>query len=221
MPSRNETEFEQRRQQIMDGALRAFAEKGFERATNKDIANAAGIRSPGLIYHYFEDKGDLFRRMLERYLPVVQLLEKGDDFLEAPPREALTTFARAVARSLTNPAVVALVKVMLGESLRRPSVAEMVNAALPRRGFTFLSRYLAHQMDAGRLRRMDPSVAVRCFAGPLLIYVLSREVFPQSDSRTLDPDTMADAAVDVFLCGMAVGSEASADVVRRAGSTEE
>jgi hypothetical protein len=46
-------------------------------------------------------------------------------------------------------------------------------------------------------------VAARCFVGPLVIYVLSREVFPQSDSSALDADTMADAAVEVFLRGMA------------------
>lgn len=221
MPTRNETEFEQRRQQIMDGALRAFAEKGFEKATNRDIATAAGIHSPGLIYHYFEDKADLFRRMLERYAPVLALLGQGDELLEQPPRETLRTFARSMARSLTNPPAAALIKIMLGESLRRPGVAEVVNRVGPRRGFEFLTQYLAHQMDLGRLRRMDPGVAVRCFVGPLVLYVLSREVFPQSDSAGLDADTMADEAVEVFLRGLAVepaGQEAveRADGVRRA-----
>ncbi|NIW45213.1 MAG: TetR family transcriptional regulator, partial [Gammaproteobacteria bacterium] len=46
--------FETRREEIIDAALRVFSEKGFNAATNKDIAKAAGIRSPGLIYHYFE-----------------------------------------------------------------------------------------------------------------------------------------------------------------------
>lgn len=211
MPTRNEAEYEQRRDRIMNGALRAFADKGFERATNRDIASAAGIRSPGLIYHYFEDKADLFRRMLERYAPALQLFSQGDDFLEVPPREALTRFARAVLHSLTNPAAVALIKIMLSEAMRRPAVAEVVNGVGPRRGFAFLSRYLTHQMDLGRLRRMDPGVAVRCFIGPLIVYVLSREVFPQSDSQALDADTMADAAVEVFLRGMDADSGAHVD----------
>ena len=58
---RNDVEFEKKRQQIMEAALIVFAEKGYEKATNKDIAEAAGVGSPGLIYHYFEDKGDLLR----------------------------------------------------------------------------------------------------------------------------------------------------------------
>ena len=64
MPPRDESDYEQRRQQIIDGALQVFASKGFERATNKEIARAAKVRSPGLIYHYFKDKGDLFQQVV-------------------------------------------------------------------------------------------------------------------------------------------------------------
>ena len=50
MPPRDEQDYEQRRQQIIDGALEAFSAKGFDGASNKDIAEAAKIGSPGLIY---------------------------------------------------------------------------------------------------------------------------------------------------------------------------
>src|SRR5262249_10292239 len=95
MPSRDEQDFEERRQQIIDGALAVFSEKGFEKATNKDIAEAAGIGSPGLIYHYFKDKSDLFRQVLEQRAPVLQLIARGDSIMDLPPREALTLFGNA------------------------------------------------------------------------------------------------------------------------------
>src|SRR5436190_1207531 len=46
---------EDRREQIIDAAMHVFAQKGFTKATNKDIAHEAGI-TPGLIYYYFESK---------------------------------------------------------------------------------------------------------------------------------------------------------------------
>ena len=46
MPARDEQDFERKRQQIIDGALQVFATKGYEKATNIDIARAAGIHSP-------------------------------------------------------------------------------------------------------------------------------------------------------------------------------
>lgn len=43
---------EERRQEIMDTAMRVFAEKGYEQTTMRDIASAVGV-VPGLCYRYF------------------------------------------------------------------------------------------------------------------------------------------------------------------------
>ena len=60
---------EDRREQIIDAAMRIFAQKGFARATNKDVAQEAGI-TPGLIYHYFENKEALLMAVIEGRSPL-------------------------------------------------------------------------------------------------------------------------------------------------------
>ena len=207
MPSRDEQDFEERRQQIIDGALEVFSEKGFEKATNKDIAEAAGIGSPGLIYHYFKDKSDLFRQVLEQRAPVLQVIARGESIMELPPREVLMLFGNAFAQSLTNRTAISMFKLILGESVRHPIVAEMFNKVGPGRGFAFLERYLAHQMDIGALRRADPGAAVRCFVGPLIAYMVTREIFRQPDAATLSPETMVDTLVETFLHGMSAQAQ--------------
>jgi AcrR family transcriptional regulator len=204
MPPRDEQDFEAKRQQIIDGALKVFSSEGFEKATNKDIAEAAHIGSPGLIYHYFKDKTDLFRNVVEERATVLQFLMHGEEMMDREPQEVLTQLARAFLTMLDNPASVAMFKIMLSEATRKPAVASMFNRIGPWRGFTFLNRYLQHQMDLGRLRRMNSGAASRCFMGPLLAYMLTREVFVQADSATLSRETMVRTAVDVFLSGMAV-----------------
>ena len=202
MPPRDQKDYESKRQQIIDGALQVFASKGFERATNKDIAEAANIGSPGLIYHYFKDKRDLFRQVMQERAPVLQLLGHSDDLMEKPPRETLTLFGRALLQTLDNRVSVPMFKLMLSEAVRHPIVAEMFNSIGPGRGFGFLTYYLSRQMDAGVLRRIDPGAAARCFLGPLVAYILTREVFVQPDAKTLSADTMLETVVDVFLRGM-------------------
>ena len=206
MPPRDEQDYESRRQQIIDGALEVFASKGFERATNKDIAKAAGIRSAGLIYHYFKDKSDLFRQVVEQRAPVLQLLSRSDSLMVLPPRQVLTLLGDAFVKIMEDRAALALFRLMIGEAMRRPMVADMLNPIGPGRGFAFLTRYLQQQMDAGVLRRMDPGAAARCFIGPLVAFVLTREVFPQTDWRTLSPETMVATTVDIFLQGMEVSA---------------
>jgi AcrR family transcriptional regulator len=202
VPPRDEQDYESKRQQIMDAALEVFARHGFERATNKDIARAAHIKSPGLIYHYFKDKTDLFRQVLEERSPALQLISHGDEYIDRPPREVLPLFAAKFLQTLENHVALSTFKLVLGESIRKPAVAAMFNRLGPYRGFDFLNRYFERQMALGRLRPMDTGAAVRCFIGPLVAYVLTREVFVQDDARTLEPETMAHTLVEVFLHGM-------------------
>ena len=54
-----------RREQIVEAATRVFAEKGFHRATKREVARAAGV-SEGTIYNYFEDKEALLLTILDR-----------------------------------------------------------------------------------------------------------------------------------------------------------
>ena len=86
-------------------------------------------------------------------------------------------------------------------------MADVFNHIGPGRGFAFLARYLAHQMEIGTLRRMDTGAAVRCFAGPLIAYILTREFFPHPDAQTLAGETMVTTLVDIFLQGMEVPQE--------------
>lgn len=210
MPPRDEQDYESKRQQIMDAALEVFARHGFERATNKDIARAAKIKSPGLIYHYFKDKTDLFRHILEQRVPAFQLLNQPELYMEKPPAEVLPHFATAFMQAMEHRPALSTFKLVLGESIRKPAVADMFNKLGPSRGFVFLVRYLEHQMALGHLRRTDPGAAARCFIGPLVLYILSREVFVQDDADTLRPQVMVDTLVDVFLRGMDPGTDEEA-----------
>ncbi len=54
-----------RRKQILDAATQVFAEKGFHRATIKDISRAAGI-ADGTIYTYFTSKTEVLLGILNR-----------------------------------------------------------------------------------------------------------------------------------------------------------
>ena len=59
MPKVTQEHLDARRQEILDGARRAFAEHGYEGATVAKLEEATGL-SRGAIFHYFENKNDLF-----------------------------------------------------------------------------------------------------------------------------------------------------------------
>ena len=59
MPKVTQEHLDARRKEILDGARRAFAEHGYEGATVAKLEEATGL-SRGAIFHYFENKNDLF-----------------------------------------------------------------------------------------------------------------------------------------------------------------
>lgn len=203
MPPRDEHDYEQRRSQIIDGALEAFAAKGFEGASNKDIAQAAGIASPGLIYHYFKDKVDLLHQMLEVRMPVLRLIVEAEGMMDQPPQELLPVLALKILRAYEQWPTTAILRVVIGEAVRNPRVARMVSEIGPGRGLRVLARYFARQMEDGHLRRMDPHVATRAFVGPLIAYTLTKTIFEDPDSLAITQELMARTAVEIFLRGMA------------------
>jgi AcrR family transcriptional regulator len=78
VPKVTQEHLDARRAQILAGARRAFAEHGYEGATVARLEEATGL-SRGAIFHYFENKQDLFvelaKDMNRRFGDV--LLERG------------------------------------------------------------------------------------------------------------------------------------------------
>jgi AcrR family transcriptional regulator len=77
MPSDREGRSEKGRrtaERILDAAEEAFAEKGFEGTTLRDVADRVGIRIPSL-YNHFDSKEAIYAAVLERGIaPVLRTL---------------------------------------------------------------------------------------------------------------------------------------------------
>lgn len=84
-----------RRQTILDAALRLFAERGYDAASMDEIASAAGI-TVAVIYAHFKSKEELHRIVLnEQWQKVIAY--QGEAAFEIPPgrerlKAALTAF---------------------------------------------------------------------------------------------------------------------------------
>jgi len=83
------------RDQIMAGARRMFAEKGF-RASMRDIAQAAGISTTSLIFWYFPDKEALWSAVIQEASPLAQV---HDVLLHRDPAERPSSVVRALVEA--------------------------------------------------------------------------------------------------------------------------
>jgi TetR/AcrR family transcriptional regulator, mexJK operon transcriptional repressor len=198
-----ERETTDRRQQIIEAALKVFSTKGFHKATNKDIAEAAGGISPGLIYWYFKDKEDLFVSIIRERAAIFQLAEHPERVMELPPREALALVGRTYLSVFRVPGNVAVFRILIGEAIRFPQIAELFMKVAGRRLLDFLGNYLQHQVDLGRLRPHDTMVAGRSFLGMFVANIIAREILRQPEALGLPDERIVEMNVDIFLNGLA------------------
>ena len=108
------------RQAILEAARATFARAGYERATIRAIASAAGV-DPALVHHYFGTKEELFVAAHE--LPIspaaaLAALEKGEGtlgervtraYLSAAPTEG-GSFESLFRAAMTNPTARAMLR---------------------------------------------------------------------------------------------------------------
>lgn len=110
---------DERRRELLVTAMRLFAEEGYDNVSVRAVARAAGV-APGLAYHYFDSKQNMFDAAIEEYSRrcaegIIAILddrglsldEKLDRAIEAGPTPARSTTPtsstrRATARSTTG-----------------------------------------------------------------------------------------------------------------------
>ncbi len=193
---------EDRSLQILHGALEVFSQKGFKETSIRDVAVAAGIQSPALIYHYFANKEELLRAVLAYFGPPVPtpLITTDPDALSL--RDGLMRFAISYLKLMDDPAIGACMRVLIGEALRSPDFATLLGDVGPHRLLAGLSLFLRSQMVAGKSRKLDPDLAARLFLGPLFAQVFLHSVVRLNDKFTISSEQYAEQLVDIFLDGI-------------------
>ena len=156
-PTKRERQAEERRNQLVDAALRLFAEKGFDKTTIKDLSEAVGV-AQGLIYHYFGSKEELLFAAVDRHGFLPELRRVLAASYERPADEVLPEIAGDFYALLEEKRD--LVRVFFRESQTNPEVGKRL-VDIIREGVGLLARYLAARIAVGELRPHDPEVAAR------------------------------------------------------------
>jgi AcrR family transcriptional regulator len=191
---------EDRREQIIQAALRVFAQKGFEGATNKEIAREAGI-TPGLIYHYFASKEDLLRAAIEEHSPLQLIHALPTHMLDLPPETFLNFMAQQILKVIEDERFVRLLRVFLPEAIYNPAITSF-NLPAIQEILEFLESYLAAKMESGELRRSDALLAAQVFTGSLMAFVIRRQLLHDPLALKYTHEQIVDSVVTIALRGL-------------------
>ncbi|WP_067568141.1 TetR/AcrR family transcriptional regulator [Nocardia acidivorans] len=131
-----------RREQIIDQALKSFAENGYRNSSIADIAERCGLSQPGLL-HYFPNKAALLAAVLE-YRDRLDTDRLGMN-RQLRGKDALGQLVRLVEHNMHVPGLVQLFTVVTSEAvtLDHPARDWVVNR------YRVLETFLAGALDGG------------------------------------------------------------------------
>ena len=184
-----------RQAQILETAARIFCEKGFDKASMEDVADAVGLTKAGL-YHHIGSKDELLfaimsygmdlfeEKVLNRVMAIPDPLER----LKAALRGHVLLVIRDRPKEVT---------VILHETnALRGRYRDRINAR--KKGYIkFLEKTFREMIKSGTARRVDPSAAAFAMLG-MINWIYQ---WYQPGGR-LNEEAVADALSDVFLGGI-------------------
>jgi TetR/AcrR family transcriptional regulator, mexJK operon transcriptional repressor len=197
-----------KREQIHLAAQSIFMQHGFEAASMDGIASNAGVSKPTL-YRYYKNKETLFIATLRQLM--LEQLTSTEAFihLQQTPVESLVIlehslvrWAQIILENALQPAYLALVRVLIYEIPRFPSLASFYSSAIAQEGGAIMRTILESAVLHGVIARtIDLGVAVRLLVGSLLSYVFSGLFKPAGDTYS-PPPAQIEALVHLFIQGI-------------------
>jgi AcrR family transcriptional regulator len=176
------------------------AERGFGGLTLDEVAQRSGV-SRATVYRLYPGKAALYREVARAYLPTDEAMQMMNSMADRPPKEVMATLARSLAQA--GEVRIGVLRSVLFEASGSPGGGneEFLDEAYL--NVQVIIRYLERQMDAGRLRRIDPVLAMQAFLAPVMFHAVSRPVLEQYGLLTMSLQDAVQTLTDGWLRSMA------------------
>ena len=185
------------RQRIIQGAAQVFAQKGYEGATTRAIAEAAGVNEITLFRH-FGNKKNLFMAMISQRSPLYSVREALEKQLTGDYRQDLLTIGNQYMTTMLKQRKEILMSLCAAEQL--PEMREAI-AQMPAQLRQVLGEYLQRQMAHGATREMNPQMAAQAFFGMLFAFAISQGLLEGTPAAQIPPEDVVAQFVDIFVRG--------------------
>ena len=200
----------QKRLSILAAARDLFLTHGYTGVSMDQVGALAQV-SKVTVYAHFADKQSLFTAVMQDAIDEADAASRSlVDGLGTSTDLAndLRTFARDHLKTVTQPHLIQLRRMVIAEANRFPELARSWHRAAPERGHATLARQLHQLADRGLLRVPDPLLAAQNLNYLILSALLNEAMF--TGRRTPFPRRTiyrhADEAVRIFLAGYAPAS---------------
>ena len=194
MPPTARMTSQDRREAIIDAAVKLFAEKGFRGTTTRELASAVGVSEP-VLYQHFETKRDLYRAIIQRKAQAGEERIKaklGPYFEQADDIAFFTKLAEMIIEWHTEDPD--YIRILLYSALEGHELSELFHECQCSSFLNQVTDYIRRRIDAGAFRAIDPGAIAGSFAGMVAHYSQNQVICPHAVA-----DFPKDAVIPVFV----------------------
>jgi AcrR family transcriptional regulator len=194
-PSNRAERTAERREAIIEAALDEFIARGFTATRIDDVAKRAGV-AKGTIYLHFKDKESMFEELIRTAL--VPLIGR----LHAPPpiggsvRDAVEGFARTFIQEVAATRRGDIVRLIVAEGPRFPSIADFYYREVVSRGLAGMRALIELAVSRGEIRQKNLARFPQILVAPAIIAVIWQSLF--SRHAPLDATEMFRVHLDLI-----------------------
>ena len=185
----------ERRAAIVDAAMEEFIARGFAATRLDDIAKRAGV-AKGTIYLHFKDKESMFEELVRTVIvPVVTRLTA------LPPpagsvRDLVEAFASNFLKEVIGTRRGDLVRLIVAEGPRFPSVADFYYREVVSRGISAMRALIELGIARGEIRQKNLAHYPQILVAPAMIAVIWQSLFARH--APLDAQDMLRVHLDLI-----------------------
>jgi AcrR family transcriptional regulator len=187
------------RDRILEAALRLLATRSLADLSMDELASEAGVSRANL-YRLFPGKPALFKGIVLAYSPLEPVMGLFERESHRPVQELVPELVRTAYQTMEGRT--GIVRTLLFEVTSMTADSRDAFRETGLRAFGVLAAYLAQQMDAGRIRRMHPVLAVQSLIGPVMLHLLARPVLDQVIPGAPRGETAATELAGTWLLAM-------------------
>ena len=189
--------------EILEAALRVFAERGYRTTRLEDVGEAAGV-TKGTIYHYFTNKEELLLRAIEHYHE--QALGRLTEMLREQTGSASSRIRQLFQRwfgQVTHERMAIRTLLLQGVAHDAPDAYRRWLGSGPVAGTRILVSLIEDGQASGEFRKdVDALVASRLMFAGLLVQSVWQQHGEQVPELAVDADRTVESAVEFFLHGL-------------------
>lgn len=197
---------EDRRQQILDVAIRLFSQKGFRGTTTKQIALAADVNE-AIIFRHFATKRELYSAIIDQKACAADVQNIDAEIEKAMTHKSDRKVFEMIAFHILNKHEEdeSFMRLMFYSALEGHELSDLFFRNYVSERFRMLATYVKQRIAEGVFRKVDPMTAVRMFFGTVLHHAIMNRFFNQSlgaQKLIISNRVAAERFAEIFLAGI-------------------